>query len=65
VSRLARFVGFWRDFVLGDDWLVGAGVVVAIGVTALAVAAGLNPWWLLPVAVVALLADSLRRARAS
>ena len=53
--------GIW-DFVVGDDWLVAVGVAVAIGATALVAAAGLTAWWVLPVAVVLLLADSLRRA---
>jgi len=40
-------------------------VAVALGGTALLVhAAGLNPWWLLPVCVIAALGWSLRRATA-
>ena len=54
--KLGRFL--W-DFFVGDDPLVAAGVVVAIGVTAL-----LEVWWLLPLAVLALLYASLRRASA-
>jgi hypothetical protein len=50
---------FLWDFVVGDDWLVAAGVVAALAVTAL-----LDVWWLMPLAVVALLYVSLRRARA-
>jgi hypothetical protein len=50
------------EFIVGDDPLVAAGVVVAIGVTAILAGAGLAAWWLIPVAVVALLAVSLRRA---
>jgi len=45
------------DFIVGDDPLVAAGVAVAIGVTA-----AVQVWWLLPIAVVALLAMSLKRA---
>ena len=54
-----RFVRFWWDFVVGDDWVVAAGTVAALAVTALA-----GVWWLLPPAVVALLYLSLRRAAA-
>jgi hypothetical protein len=54
--RLLRFL--W-DFVVGDDPLVAAAVVAAIGVTALA-----RVWWLLPLAVAAVLYLSLRRAAA-
>ncbi len=53
--------GIW-DFVVGDDWVAAAGVVVAIGVTALLAGAGVAAWWFMPVAVVAVLGVSLRRA---
>ena len=52
---------FWWDFVVGDDWRAALGVVIALGATAGLVAAGLNAWWLMPVAVIAVLALSLRR----
>jgi hypothetical protein len=54
-------LGIW-DFVVGDDWISAAGVVVGIGATALVASAGVSAWWVLPVAVVAILALSLRRA---
>jgi hypothetical protein len=63
VAVVRAFGAFWWDFVVGDDWLIAAGVVVALGATAGLVAAGVPAWWLLPLAVVALLALSLRRAR--
>jgi hypothetical protein len=47
------------DFVVGDDWRTAAGVVVAIGVTAILQAAGIAAWWLIPLAVLALLVRSL------
>jgi hypothetical protein len=61
--RILRRAGLavW-DFVVGDDWRVAAGVVAAIGVTALVATSTVAAWWVLPLAVVALLADSLRRA---
>jgi hypothetical protein len=49
------------EFVVGDDWRVALGVVVAIAVTALVADTAVAAWWVLPVAVVALLLDSLRR----
>jgi hypothetical protein len=52
-----RFAHFWWDFVVGDDWLAAAGVVVAIALTAL-----LAAWWVMPIAVAAILVVSLRRA---
>jgi hypothetical protein len=62
VKRLATFGRFWWDFVIGDDWLVAVLVVVGIGATAIVAAAGVTAWWLLPVAVPAILWLSLRRA---
>ena len=62
MSALRSFGRFWWDFVVGDDWLVAAGIAAALGLTKLLTADGLNAWWLLPLAVVVLLAASLRRA---
>jgi hypothetical protein len=50
------------DFVVGDDWVTAFGVVLALGLTAAIAAAGVAAWWVMPVAVVALLALSLRPA---
>jgi len=52
-----RTVGlFVWDFVVGDDWRIAAGVGVALAATAT-----LEWWWLLPLAVAALLALSVTR----
>jgi hypothetical protein len=62
-SRWLRgFVRFWVDVLVGDDWLVAAGVGVALLATWGLVAAGVAAWWLLPPAVVLAIAVSLRRA---
>lgn len=53
--------GVW-SFVVGDDWRVAIGVAGAIALTALVATTAVAAWWVLPVAVVTLLADSLRRA---
>jgi hypothetical protein len=52
-------LGVW-DFVVGDDWVTAAGVVLALGLTAL-VHEGSSAWLVTPVAVVALLALSIWR----
>lgn len=39
------------DFVVGDDVWTALAVVFAVAATALVVHAGLDAWWLLPVAV--------------
>ena len=59
VEALGRFI--W-DFVVGADWQVGAGVVVAIGATAVVATTNVAAWWVLPVAVAGLLALTLWRA---
>jgi len=61
VRYLRSFGRFWWSFVVGDDWIVAAAVALALGATALLAHHGVNAWWLLPVAVVVALADSLRR----
>ena len=61
--RHARaFALFWWDFIVGDDWRIAAGLVLAVGLTSLLSHGGVNAWWLLPVAVALLLAGSLWRA---
>ena len=55
------FALFWYDFVIGDDWHMAAGVVLALAATAALVAAGVNAWWLMPAAALALLSYSLWR----
>jgi hypothetical protein len=54
-------LGVW-DFVVGDDWRAAIGVAGALGVTAIVAAADITAWWIMPVAVLGILALSLRRA---
>jgi hypothetical protein len=58
LEALARFI--W-DFVVGDDWRVAAGVVVALALTAVVAGTTVAAWWILPVAVAVLLAASVWR----
>ena len=63
MRRLESIGAFWYDFVVGDDWRVAVVVVAALALTALLVhAAGVNAWWLLPLAAFAALVWSLHRA---
>jgi hypothetical protein len=62
VRQLRSFGGFWWDFIVGDDWRVAAGIVLALGATSLCTHEGIDAWWLPPLAVALVLAGSLRRA---
>jgi hypothetical protein len=65
MKYVLSFGRFWWDFVVGDDWRVAAIVVVAIGVTAAVAASGIAAWWVMPLAVILVLAVSLHRASSS
>ena len=56
-----RFLRFWWDFVVGDDWRAALGIAIALGLAALIVWAGVDAWWLIPAAVALILGMSLRR----
>ncbi len=62
MSWLERFARFVWDFVIGDDWRIAAGVVVALALTALVSGGSVPVWWILPLAVGGLLAWSVWRA---
>lgn len=62
MKRLRALAAFLSDFVVGDDPLIAAAVVVALCATALLESAGLTGWWILPVAVAAILSFSISRA---
>jgi hypothetical protein len=50
------------EFVVGDDWRTAIGVVLALALTALVASVGISAWWVMPLAVILLLALSIRRA---
>jgi hypothetical protein len=54
-------VAVW-EFIVGDDPVTAFGVAVALALTAVVADTGATAWWVMPPAVVALLALSLRRA---
>jgi hypothetical protein len=56
---------FLWDFFVGDDPAIAAGVVLTLGATALVATTSVPAWWIVPVAVAALLAASLWRASRS
>ncbi|HET8979046.1 MAG TPA: hypothetical protein VFN87_12865 [Solirubrobacteraceae bacterium] len=59
LEALLRFI--W-DFVVGDDWRIAVGVVIALAVTAVVAGGTVAAWWILPVAVAGLLGFSVWRA---
>jgi hypothetical protein len=61
MSRVRALGRFLWEFVIGDDWITAVGVAVALGVTAL-VAEESAAWFVMPVAVVVLLSQSVWRA---
>jgi len=62
VKQIRTFGKFWYDFIIGDDWRVALGVTVAIALIFIVAHQGANWWWMLPLAVAALLGVSLNRA---
>ena len=60
--RLRAFAAFWYDFIIGDDWLVAAGVAAGLALTYALSRTSVPAWWLLPVFLVLLLPLSLWRA---
>lgn len=63
LRRLKAFGAFWYDFVVGDDWLVAVGVVLALAITYLLTHhAGTRAWWVMPVVTAFLLPASIWRA---
>lgn len=59
------FGRFWYEFIVGDDWRIAIGAVVALGATGALAHHGYNVWWLMPVTVIALLAYSIARVARS
>ncbi len=65
MSHVRAFGAFWWNFIVGDDWVVAVGIAAGLGLTALLAHREIAAWWVLPVAVVLVLAVSLRRATRS
>jgi hypothetical protein len=62
ISKLRAFGAFWYDFVIGDDWRVAVGVVLALAVTYGVSRSSAPSWWIVPAAVLVFLPYSLWRA---
>ena len=61
MTHLKNFLLFWYDFIVGDDWVVAAGVVVTLFISSTLAHRDVSAWWLMPAAVVVILSVSLWR----
>jgi hypothetical protein len=62
MATVSKFLAFWYDFVVGDDWRVALTVVLALAATAMVNhLTGTAQWWIVIVAIVAALPLSIRR----
>ena len=63
---IRRFLAFWSEFLIGDDWALAAGVVVVLALARFAStndgALGEFAWMIAPIGVVLVLVVSLARA---
>ncbi|MCL2419184.1 MAG: hypothetical protein FWD04_07820 [Conexibacteraceae bacterium] len=59
MNRIKAFGQFLWDFVVGDDWRIALGVVIALVVTAVLANNSVTVWWLLPVVVAVMLSLSV------
>ena len=63
IGKLRAFGAFWYEFIVGDDWLVALGVLLALAITYAASRITDGPvWWIVFVAVAILLPLSVLRA---
>jgi hypothetical protein len=62
MNRLESLFRFIWDFVIGDDWRIAAGVILALAATSLIADTSVAAWWVLPLAVGASLGFSIWQA---
>jgi len=61
VRWLAAVGRFFYGFVVGDDWIVAAVMLLGLVITALLIANGINAWWLVPPLAVVMTGVALWR----
>ncbi len=61
-AAVRGFGAFWWNFIVGDDWRIAAGVVLALVATTVVATTSVPAWWIVPAAVTVLLGASLWRA---
>lgn len=65
MTNLRRIAAGVLEFVVGDDWRIALGVVIALALTALVAESAIAAWWVMPVVVLVVLTISVRRAARS
>ena len=63
MNHVRGFGRFWWDFVVGDDWRLAAGGLVALATAGLVANTRIAGWWVAPAVVIVTLVASLGRAR--
>jgi uncharacterized membrane protein len=62
INGLKAFGEFWYDFIIGDDWTIAVGIVIAFFGTEWLKGSTGQSWYLLPIATALLVSNSLVRA---
>ena len=62
MNRVADLLRLIWEFVVGDDWRVAAGVVLALALTAVLAHVKIAAWWVMPIVAAGLLGYSVWRA---
>ena len=64
IDYARRFLRFWSDFLIGDDWGLGAGVVLVLALAGAAQTSPIEPfaWLVAALGVLLVLAVSVWRA---
>ncbi len=61
-ESIVGFARFWYDFIIGDDWLAAAGVLVMIGGVYGLLRIGVTAFWFGPAIILATVSMTIRRA---
>jgi uncharacterized membrane protein len=62
IKGLKAFGEFWYDFIIGDDWTIAVGIVIAFFGTEWLKGSTGQSWYLLPIATALLVSNSLVQA---
>jgi len=62
INGIKAFGEFWYDFIIGDDWTIAVGIVLAFFGTEWLKGSTGQSWYLLPIATALLVSNSLVRA---